>query len=55
MRRYCWHSGLRYLGSHAERHLGYGTVFMDMEKEDRTRVFARDLLHQIWETEKTVF
>ena len=28
LRRYCKHSALRYLGSHAERHLGYATVFM---------------------------
>lgn len=44
MRRYCKHSGLRYLGSHAERHLGYDTVFMDPDKETRTRAFARELL-----------
>lgn len=44
MRRYCKHSGLRYLGRHAERHLGYDTVFMDEEKELRTREFARELL-----------
>lgn len=44
MRRYCKHSGLRYLGSRAERHLGYGTVFMDEKKELRTREFARELL-----------
>lgn len=43
MRRYCRHSGLRYLGGHAERHLGYDTVFMDREKEVRTRAFARVL------------
>lgn len=42
MRRYCKHSGLRYLGSHAERHLGYDTVFMGGEKE--ARAFARELL-----------
>ena len=47
MRRYCRHSGLRYLGSHAERHLGYGTVFMDADKEQNTRAFARALLNQI--------
>lgn len=47
MRRYCKHSGLRYLGSHAERHLGYDIVFMDMEKETRTRAFARDLLNKV--------
>ena len=47
LRRYCKHSALRYLGSHAERHLGYGTVFMDGEKEARTRVFARELLKEV--------
>jgi len=47
MRRYCKHSGLRYLGNHAERHLGYDTIFMDKEKEARTRAFARDLLSVI--------
>ena len=44
VRRYCKHSSLRYLGRHAERHLGYDTVFMDEEKELRTRGFARELL-----------
>lgn len=44
MRRYCKHSGLRFLGSHAERHLGYGTVFMDAEKDVRTRAFAGKIL-----------
>lgn len=44
MRRYCKHSRLRYLGSHAERHLGYHTVFMDEGKAERTRAFARTLL-----------
>lgn len=43
MRRYCKHSGLRYLGGRAERHLGYDTVFLDEEKAARTRVFAREL------------
>lgn len=43
MRRYCRHSGLRYLGSYAERHLGYDTVFMDPEKEQRARAFAQKL------------
>ena len=37
-------NGLRYLGSHAERHLGYGTVFMDAEKDARTRAFAGKIL-----------
>jgi multimeric flavodoxin WrbA len=49
MRRYCKHSQLRYLGSHAERHLGYDTVFMDDEKAQRTRAFARKLLADLTE------
>ena len=44
MRRYCKHSGLRYLGSLAERHLGYDVPFMDEEKEARVRAYARFLL-----------
>ena len=48
MRRYCKHSGLRHLGSHAERHLGYHAgVFMDGEKERRTRAFAREVLKML--------
>ncbi len=47
MRRYCKHSQLRYLGSHAERHLGYDTVFMDAGKEARTRAFAQSLIQMI--------
>jgi len=47
MRRYCKHSGLRYLGSHAERHMGYDTVFMDTDKDRHTRDFAQKLLKTI--------
>jgi len=47
IRRYCKHSGLRYLGSHAERHLGYDTVFMDGEKEARVRAFAQEVLKRV--------
>ena len=47
MRRYCKHSQLQYLGSHAERHLGYDTVFMDAGKEARTRAFAQSLIQMI--------
>ena len=43
MRRYCKHAQLHFLGSHAERHLGYDVPFMDAEKEARTRAFAREL------------
>ena len=46
VRRYCKHSGLKYLGSHAERHLGYDVPFMDEEKELRTRSFAKSLLNK---------
>ena len=47
VRRYCKHSQQRYLGSHAERHLGYDSVFMDPDKEARTRAFARQLLQTV--------
>lgn len=47
MRRYCAHSRLRYLGSHAERHLGYDEPFMDEEKTERVRAFAGTLLERI--------
>ena len=47
MRRYCKHSQLRYLGSHAERHMGYDVPFMDAEKEERTRAFAREVLRNM--------
>lgn len=32
MRRWCRHTGMRWLGSLEERHMGYGTVFMDSKK-----------------------
>ena len=48
IRRYCRHSGLSYLGSHVERHMGYHTVFMDEEKEARTRAYARELAEKTW-------
>lgn len=47
LRRACKHSQLRYLGSHAERHMGYDTVFMDSEKDARTREFARELIQKL--------
>jgi len=43
IRRYCKHSQLVYCGMLAERHMGYGTVFMNAEKEGRARAFARKL------------
>ena len=47
LRRYCRHSGLKYLGMLAERHMGYDTVFMDEEKEKHSRQFARRLLFEL--------
>lgn len=43
VKRYCKHSGLIYMGFYGERHMGYHTIFMDSEKEMRTRAFARQL------------
>lgn len=44
LRRSCKHARLRWLGLHGERHTGYNTVFMDDEKAQRTRQFARQLM-----------
>ena len=44
LKRYCKHSGLKYLGQLTELHLGYDTVFMDEEKELRAREFAREIM-----------
>ena len=43
VRRYCKHTGMTYAGMLAERHLGYDVPFMDGEKEQRARAFARTL------------
>ena len=43
VRRYCKHTGMIYAGMLAERHLGYDVPFMDGEKEQRARAFARTL------------
>ena len=44
VRRYCKHSKLRYLGMLAERHLGYGTTFMDEAKRQDTIAFAKRII-----------
>ena len=44
VKRYCKHSQLIYRGMLAERHMGYGTVFMDAEKEKHTSEFLQRLL-----------
>ncbi len=43
MRRYCKHSALVYDGMLAERDLGYKSVFMDDDKAEHAREFARKL------------
>ena len=47
MKRYCKHSSLSYIGTLAERDLGYKSTFMDAEKETRARAFAHELLAQL--------
>ena len=48
MARYCRHSGLRFLGGFAERHLGYQAgPFMDEGKETRAREFAKKMLKSV--------
>ena len=42
MRRWCRHTGMRWLGSLEERHMGYGT-----EKASRARAFAQTLMTQL--------
>ena len=44
IRRYCRHSQLEFLGTLVERHTGYGTQFMNGEKEQRARDFAREIV-----------
>ena len=46
VRRYCKHTGMTYAGLLAERHLGYDVPFMDGEKEQRARAFARMLVQR---------
>lgn len=43
--RYCKHSGLKYDGMIAQRHLGYDVPFMDQEREQQVRAFARKLMN----------
>ena len=46
VRRYCKHSGLKYAGKLAERHLGYDVEFMDEEKRLHAEIFAKGLLER---------
>lgn len=47
VRRWCRHGGMDYLGLFARRHLGYDVPFMDPEKEDSVREFARDIYKRV--------
>lgn len=44
MRRWCGHTDMRYMDALTERHLGYDHTFMDAEKKNRARAFARSLM-----------
>ena len=44
MRRWCRHTDMRYVDALTERHLGYDHTFMDAEKKNRARAFARSLM-----------
>lgn len=43
LRRYCKHSNLEFAGMLTERHMGYDTVFMDSQKIEHVKEFARKL------------
>ena len=47
LRRYCKHSQLEYIGCLVERHLGYGTEFMDDGKVEHAKAFAGQVLQEI--------
>ena len=47
MIRYCKHSKLQYLGMLTERDPGYKRTFMDPEKEEHAREFAKKLLSSL--------
>ena len=44
MKRYCKHSQLKYEGMLVERHLGYDTKFINDEKIENARLFAKKLI-----------
>ncbi|MGI6078376.1 MAG: flavodoxin family protein [Fastidiosipilaceae bacterium] len=47
MKRYCKHSQLEYIGILTGRHLGYDRPFMDLEKEERARLFAATIFEKV--------
>lgn len=44
IKRYCKHSHLTYAGMLAQRHFGYDVPFMDDDKAQQARLFARRLI-----------
>lgn len=52
IKRYCKHSSLVYHGMFSERDFGYKSVFMDDEKEERARMFAKLLAKTICPSDK---
>lgn len=44
IRRWCRHTEMRWLGALSERHMGYGTGFMNGEKAAHAAEFARQVL-----------
>lgn len=47
VKRYAKHSALHYLGMLCERHMGYGSVFMDAQKEANAAAFVARLVSGI--------
>ena len=47
LRRTCKHARLRWLGLYGERHRSYREPFMDAEKAQRARDFARQIMAQL--------
>ena len=47
MRRTCKHAGLRFLGMYGERHRSYTEPFMNEERAENARAFARSIMEQL--------
>lgn len=47
MRRWCRHTVMTWLGALEERHMGYGTVFMDEEKAAHAAAFTGELMMRL--------
>ena len=47
MKRFCRHSGLIYTKMLVERHSDYSKAFMDSQKEENARAFAREMAERL--------